>query len=77
MSKILTDKRENGKWRYRFAVANINGKRQYHSKSGFNTQREAYAAGVKKKQSMIILVIFLLHLKCLLQTILITGLISM
>lgn len=49
MAKVLTDKRENGKWRYRFAVASIDGKRKYKSESGFETEKEAYAAGVKAK----------------------------
>lgn len=48
MSKILTDKRGT-KWRYRFQIASSDGKRKYESKSGFATQKEAYAEGVKAK----------------------------
>lgn len=48
MSKILTDKRGT-KWRYRFQITSSDGKRKYESKSGFATQKEAYAEGVKAK----------------------------
>lgn len=48
MSKVLTDKRGT-KWRYRFQIASSDGKRKYESKSGFATQKEAYAEGVKAK----------------------------
>lgn len=48
MSKILTDKRGT-KWRYRFQITSSDGKRKYESKSGFSTQKEAYAEGVKAK----------------------------
>lgn len=48
MSKILTDKRGT-KWRYRFQIVSSDGKRKYESKSGFATQKEAYAEGVKAK----------------------------
>ena len=48
MGKILTDKR-GSTWRYRFQIASSDGKRKYESKSGFATQKEAYAEGVKAK----------------------------
>ena len=48
MGKILTDKR-GSTWRYRFQITSSDGKRKYESKSGFPTQKEAYAEGVKAK----------------------------
>ena len=52
MAKVLTRNRNKntGKaanWEYRFEGASVNGKRKHISKSGFRTQKEAYAAGIK------------------------------
>ena len=53
MGKVLTRNRNKNKqgakpnWEYRFEGAKINGKRNHISKSGFRTEKEAYAAGVK------------------------------
>ena len=45
MGSVLTRKRSNGKWEFRYEIAAINGKRKYYSKSGFNTKAEAIKAG--------------------------------
>ena len=45
-SKVKTRTRW-GKWSYRFEKEKIDGKRQFVEKSGFATQEEAYAAGLK------------------------------
>ena len=53
MGKVLTRNRNKNKpdkkanWEYRFEGAKINGKRNHISKSGFRTEKEAYAAGIK------------------------------
>lgn len=46
MAKIGTRKRGD-KWQYYFEGAKVNGKRKQIVKSGFQTSKEAYAAGVK------------------------------
>lgn len=46
-SKVLTRQRSSGKWLYRFETASVNGKRKWISKGGFDTQSEAYDAGVE------------------------------
>ena len=45
MAGLLTRKRSNGKWEFRFETAAVDGKRHYYSKSGFNTKAEAVKAG--------------------------------
>ena len=46
MADVFTRKRGKS-WQYRFYGAEINGKRQEISKSGFRTKKEAAAAGIK------------------------------
>lgn len=58
MAKVTVRNRNKGKfdqkgnekkpnYEYRFEMAKVNGKRKHASKSGFRTEKEAYAAGTK------------------------------
>lgn len=49
--KVLTRRRKNRageytSWEYRFQSASVDGKRQWITRAGFQTEQEAYAAGV-------------------------------
>lgn len=49
--KVLTRRRKNKageytSWEYRFQAASVDGKRQWITRAGFQTEQEAYAAGV-------------------------------
>lgn len=53
MSSICITKRKNKNgivWQYRFEISSAGGKRQWESKSGFATRREALEAGKKAQQ---------------------------
>lgn len=53
MASICITKRKNKNgivWQYRFEIGSVNGKRQWESKSGFATKREALEAGKKAQQ---------------------------
>ncbi|MDY4971376.1 MAG: site-specific integrase [Lachnospiraceae bacterium] len=53
MSSICITKRKNKNgivWQYRFETGSVNGKRQWESKSGFATRREALEAGKMAQQ---------------------------
>lgn len=53
MASICVTKRKNKSgtvWQYRFETGSINGKRQWESKSGFTSKREAQEAGKKAQQ---------------------------
>lgn len=48
MSKVITRRKPGCRtWEYRFESAIVNGKRQWFSKSGFKTKKEALEAGAK------------------------------
>ena len=49
MAGVSTEKRGN-KWRYRFDVSQVDGKRVRISYGGFATEIEAMAAGIMKIQ---------------------------
>lgn len=53
MSSICITKRKNKSgivWQYRFETGSVDGKRQWESKSGFATKREAMEAGKRAQQ---------------------------
>ena len=53
MASICITKRKNKNgivWQYRFEIGSVNGNRQWESKSGFATKREAREAGKKAQQ---------------------------
>ena len=53
MSSISITKRKNKTgfvWQYRFEIGSVDGKRQWESKSGFATRKEALEAGKKAQQ---------------------------
>ena len=53
MASICITKRKNKNgivWQYRFEIGSVNGNRQWESKSGFATKREALEAGKKAQQ---------------------------
>lgn len=53
MASICVTKRKNKSgivWQYRFEIGSVNGKRQWESKSGFPSKREAQEAGRKAQQ---------------------------
>ena len=45
--KIISVRKRNNLYEYRFEVGKVNGKRKQISKSGFKTKRDAYLAGQK------------------------------
>ena len=47
--KVMTRKRGNW-WSYRFEGATVDGKRQWITRSGFHTKKEAYDAGIAAYQ---------------------------